>query len=392
MTETVITSGDIREREQEQDSKGNIYKVRDIRGADAPDPPRPLHEYQTFPSWNRASENQFCSKGRWLDMGYVVKTGEESHACVRIERKSAVGVDDTHATDNHRWPAEYFSVYHRTQVRYLKQPQRSRRIVIGRFLGFCDWLGYRRHDGGGIRQLRADSVHGSVKDLVYRSFLYRNRTTGIKVPIAFSIKKEDKNDFVADAFYVRAGELTRYFVLDLDNHRPTRVSTEAHLLLVERLVGLLPELLKEVGGGKVFYDYSQFAPRGIHIWVLLNHRRHTRKLHEAVRKFLVEHSEASLDEKLRLGGLPEMGAVEILPTESHLIRFFGAYDRSVFTTRELKPRDNAFDAEALLDHIHDKTKIGDPCGRYGELARAGLAGDGLDAVVPGRATIVPGLV
>jgi len=333
------------------------------------DPTHLLHDYQTFSSWSQASDKQFASKGLWLNRGCTLKTGAKSYACVHIEDG-------------------FFKVFHRSQVRYLKEPQRSRRILLGRFLGFCDWVGYRRHDGGGIRQLQGESIHGSIKDLVYRSFLYRNRTTGIRVPIAFKIEEADKQEFIADAFYVRAGSLTKFFVLDLDNHRPTQESTEAHLLLVRRLVELLPELLKEVGGGKVFYDYSQFAPQGIHIWILLKNQKYTKNLHETVRKFLVTHSDRTLDEKLRMSGLLEMGSIEILPTESHLIRFFGAYDRTVFTTTELKPRDQAFDAQALLRHIQDKTTIGDPCDRYGELARAGLV-DRRERLIPTTARISP---
>jgi len=312
--------------------------------------PHPQPSREIFSSWEGARVKDFQTHGRWMDMGYTVKTDEDSHASVRFD-------------------GQLFQVFHREQVRELTEPKKSRRILLGRFLGWCDWYGFRRQADGEISQHPAKSLHGSAKDLIYRSFLYRNRTSGIRVPVAWTPK--DKAEFIADAFYVRATNMTRYLVLDLDNHFPTIASTEAHLLLLEKLVGLMPQLLLRMGGAKVFYDYSQFAPRGIHIWIVLPYARNTQRLHARVRKFLVANSDPGLDERLRMNGLVEMGSIEILPTESHLIRFFGTYDRCVFTTKELKPRDNAFDADGLLAHITARTTVGNPCRRYGELARVG---------------------
>lgn len=343
--------------------------------------PNPLQKHKTFRSWRAAAYDGFLTRGRWLDDGFALKTGAESYASVHVEKKGVKSCIPLNVGKT------FFPVYHQSQVRLLKEPQRSRRMLIGRFLGFMEWCGYRRLDGEGIRQLHGDSIHGSVKDLIYRSFQYNNRTSGIKIPIAFSLKHGDKSEFVADTFYVRVGELTTFFVLDLDNHRPSWLSTDAHLLLVRRLVGLLPELLERVGGGRVFYDYTRAAPQGIHIWIQLKHRMSTKYVHQLVREFLVENSDQSLDEQLVRCGLPRMDAIEILPTESHLIRFFGAYDRSVFTTHELRAKDNAFDADGLLSHLTGTPTIGDPCDRYAELARAGLDEGGV--IVPNKVTISP---
>lgn len=323
---------------------------------------------RVFDSWNSANHAGYQACGLWRDMGFVVKKGEHARAVVQNEE-----VQDC-------------KVYHREQVRELKEPQRSKRILIGRFLGHNEIFAIRDHHTGKITQHSTDTLYCSPKDLVYKTLLYKNRTQGIRVPIfGFGTKRAEGFDF-------RCSTTTRYLVIDLDNHRPTWASTEAHLLLVKRLVELLPKLIAFIGGGRVFFDYRQDAPQGLHIWIWFQYPRDTERLHEQVRRFLINNSDRALDERLRMNGLLEMGSVEILPTESHCIRFFGGYDRRVFTTEELKPTKHGFDAESLLKHLNGAKVIGDPCHRYGELARAGLGFEGQDEeppiVIPARIAAV----
>jgi hypothetical protein len=323
---------------------------------------------RVFHSWKSANHAGYQARGLWRDMGFVVKKGEQARAVVQNEE-----VQDC-------------KVYHREQVRELKEPQRSKRILIGRFLGHSEIFAIRDHHTGKITQHSTDTLYCSPKDLVYKTLLYKNRTKGIRVPIfGFGNKRAEGFDF-------RCATTTHYLVIDLDNHRPTWASTEAHLLLVKRLVELLPRLIAFIGGGRVFFDYRQDAPQGLHIWIWFQYPRNTARLHEGVRTFLISNSDPALDERLRMNGLLEMGSVEILPTERHCIRFFGGYDRRVFTTEELKPTKHGFDAESLLKHLNGVKVIGDPCQRYGELARAGLGIERQDEeppiVIPARIAAV----
>jgi hypothetical protein len=304
----------------------------------------------SFSSWGEASAKGFHARGLWTDKGYRVKDGEKSYADVETE------------------DGFFIKVYHEAQVRELKEPMKSRRILIGRFLGRTEWFGYGDCDKGRISQWHTSAINLSMRDLIYRTFTYRNRSSGIGIPF----HDERKRGARADALYVRAGEKTRYLVLDVDNHLPNMMSTEVHLRLVKRLVDLMPRLLSWLGGAKVFYDYRQESPQGIHIWIMLPYLRTTKHVHQRVRTFLINNSDPELDMALRMNGLLEMGSLEILPSESHLMRFFGGWDRRVFTTEELKPNKEGFDAQALLAHLNARTQVGDPCPRYGELARAGV--------------------
>ena len=301
-----------------------------------------------FPSWGEANKDGFQARGLWRDMGFTVRKGEKAYAEV----------------DNEEF--HECKVYHRDQVRQLKEPQKSKRILIGRFLGQCDWFAIRDHGTGRISQHHSLELRGSLKDLAYKTFLYKNRTTGIRIPLFWREKKR------AEGLDFRASEKTRYVVLDIDSHHPTEASTEAHLLLLKKLVSLLPRLVGFLRATSVFFDYRQDAPRGIHIWIYFRYPRDTKTLHERIRTFLMSNADAELDKQLRSNGLKEMGSLEILPSESHCMRFFGGYERRVFTTKELKPTKHGFDAESLLLHLDGPRQIGDPCHRYGELARAGL--------------------
>jgi hypothetical protein len=161
-------------------------------------------------------------------------------------------------------------------------------------------------------------------------------------------------------------------VLDLDNHEPTNASTKAHLLLVAHLVKNMPEIAQQIGATSLFYDYRQDAPQGIHIWLLFPRKCSVKALHDKVRRVLQRFADPALDDLLKKNHLKPMDSLEILPTEGQLIRMFGSYDRRVFTTEELQPKKEGFDAEALVDHILSKNTSGDPRVRYAQLAIAGL--------------------
>jgi hypothetical protein len=315
---------------------------------------------KTFTTWDLAGIEGFHARGYWRDKGFTVKKDEKAHA--QIENFEIL---------NRRIP-----VYSRDQVRELKEPQKSKRVLIGCFLRRHDYFGIRDFTTGEVTQHHIDTVGKTPKDLVYSTWLYKNRTCGVRTPFFWN------SGIRVEGFDFRAGETTNYLVLDVDNHRPTHSSTQAHLLLVRKLVGLLPRLLKHLGECTVFFDYRQDAPEGIHIWLYFNYPRETERVHERVRTFLMNNADAELDALLRNNGLAEMGSLEILPSQTHCMRFFGTYDRRVFTTTELKPKNNSFDAESLLTHLRRRgSEIGDPCERYGELAHAGLGYGAIDRQV-----------
>jgi len=276
-------------------------------------------------------------------------------------------------------------LYDRAQTYELTEPTRSKRMLARMFV--------RRNELFGLRPVGKDRpihrhtnfLHGSVSELVYKSFDYSHRGKG--TPTGFRWERERIH---ADAFYVLAPEQTDWFVIDIDNHRPTKGSTESHLRLVRHLVEKMPEIARSVGASSVFFDYAQDSPRGIHIWVTLHRKRGVKPLHHKVRTLLRSLADPRIDADLQTHGLKRMGMLEILPTEGQLIRMFGGWDRRVFTTEELRPKKEAFDAEGLLRHIKSGRVDGNPFERYASLARAGLGSDASEA--PVASPVQPGVL
>jgi hypothetical protein len=298
------------------------------------------------------------ARGGWRGYGKGIKKGEKPKAFVEI--------DDCPLTYRNR-DRDKIGLYDVSQTYDFKEPKRSKYLLINRFVPRVEKFGLRRVGDARPKHREAKYLYGSVGDLVYTSFDYKHRLTG--VPTRFFL--EGKNVY-ADAIYVLASRYTDWFVIDIDNHERTKSSTKAHLLLVRHLVKKMPEIAKAIGATSVFYDYSQDSPRGIHIWVTLARKSPVKCLAETVRRGLRRFSDPALDAMLKTNRLKPMGSLEILPTEGQLIRLFGTYDRRVFTTCELQPKNNQFDAEGLVAHINSGTTNGDPSVRYARLAIASL--------------------
>jgi len=300
----------------------------------------------TFSSWLEAAAYGGYSQSAWRYRGRNVLKKHLLHPFGYVE------VDD-----------KLRRVFREDQTSQQTEPTRSKNILAGIFVPWHEMVGYRDRDTGAIRQVERYRLNKPIRELVYRHFDHRKSVHGTLVPLW------GEDDVWADDFYVRAGERSSWFVIDVDNHRPTAGSTEVHLRLVEHLVRTMPLLMKQLGGGSVFHDYGQGAPQGIHAWGTLRNVRSTKHLHETVRLLLKKYADPSLDRDLKSHGLKAMGDLEILPTENCLIRLFGSPDRKVFTTRELAPKDGQFDAESLVAHIQSNDTTGDPTTRYSELAR-----------------------
>ena len=321
---------------------------------------------KVYDGWGQVPHHLRAS-GSWRGEGRGIKKGEKPKAFVEIDERLL----KYHHSEGNR-----IGLYDLSQTYVFTEPKRSKWLLIDRFVARNDLFGMRRVGEERPRHWRTDYLYGSVGELVYRSFNYRNCFTG--VPTRF---RYEGDDIYADAFYVLAPKYTGWFVLDLDNHEPTRASTKAHLLLVKHLVMNMPQIAKRIGATSVFYDYAMESPQGIHIWFALPRRHHVEALHASVEAVLQQFADPALNAMLKKNHLKTMDSLEILPTEGQLIRMFGTYDRRVFTTEELQPKNEGFDAEALLDHMLSKSTSGDPCVRYAKLAIAGL-GDHIQECPP----------
>jgi hypothetical protein len=267
-------------------------------------------------------------------------------------------------------PRRLIGLYNRAQTYELTEPTRSKRMLARMFVRRNELFGLLPVGGDRPIHRHTNFLRGSVSELVYKSFDYGHRGKGTPTSFRF-----EKKPVFADAFYVLAPEYTDWFVIDIDNHWPTEESTEVHLRLVRHLVEKMPEIARSIRASSVFFDYRPDSPRGIHIWVKLDRKWAVKPLHHKVRVLLRRLADRVIDADLQTHGLKRMGTLEILPTEGQLIRMFGGWDRRVFTTEELKPKKQAFDAESLLRHIKSGRIDGNPCDRYADLARAGLGGD-----------------
>jgi len=306
----------------------------------------PITNPENFSSWLEAAARGAYSQSAWRYRGRNIRKKHLPYPFGYVE------VAD-----------KFCKVFVEQQTSPQTEPTRSQNMLVGRFVPWHEMFGYRDRSTGGIKQAYRYRLNKPIRDLVYKHFDHSKSIHGTLVPLW------GEDDAWADDFYVRAGELSDWFVIDVDNHHPTVGSTDAHLQLVRHLVQVLPLIVKSLCGGAVFFDYRQDAPEGIHIWVTLPERRGTKYLHDCVRRRLKKHADASLDLLLKSHGLKAMGDLEILPTENSLIRLFGSPGRRVFTTRELSPKNGRFDAESLIAHIAAKVTDGDPTTRYGELAR-----------------------
>ena len=297
------------------------------------------------------------SSGMWRGEGLGINTQKE---------KPRAYFDPDDALDYER----VIPLYEKTQTYRLTEPTRSKRILINRFVRRNELFGLTPVNGDHPIFRHTNFLRGGVSDLVYRSFDYKHRGTGIPTRFLWESKP-----IYADAFYVLAPEKTDWFVIDIDNHKQKKASTEAHLKLVAHLVKVMPDIAKRIGATCVFFDYAQESPRGIHIWVMLGRRWTIGPMHNAVRKILMRLADPIIDASLCKNGLKAMGSLEILPTEGQLIRMFGSHERRVYTTKELLPKNGQFDAESLLAHIESRRIDGDPYERYATLAYARLGND-----------------
>jgi hypothetical protein len=299
-----------------------------------------------FNDWMKAAKAGFRTNQQWLEQGRRVKKG--TPAAAEMDAGESV-----------------CKLYRSKDTKPMQVDLACRYHLIRRFVRYTEMFGYQPFGKDRIVQLPTESIFGNLRQLLYRSFDYKTRKQGVRVPI----KYRGRHQSFAERFHIRGTKKMQWFVLDLDNHSPTSESTHLHLQLLTRIQNTLPTLLKDLGGGSVFYDYRMDSPTGIHVWVVLKKEYETTVLHARVRKFLSQISDPGLDKTLAAHGLRRCSEIEIRPTENQLIAFFGCSGNEVFTTEPLKPKNTSFDALSLHSHINLMgTTVADVVSRYGDLA------------------------
>jgi hypothetical protein len=256
------------------------------------------------------------------------------------------------------WKGNRLALYCQEQTTNPKPKTLALDSLLDRFVVRTDIFGYQpRGNHNDWRQMVG--YRWDVRSLMRQGFHHRRcHDQGIRL-----------GKVLAQAFSIRCGEKTSYFVLDVDCHNPNPGQIAAHLQSVEIVQQELPRLVECLGGGSSFCQYRQLDTSGIQFWVTLDQMLNTRWLHATVREFLAG-LDADLDHRLRENGLPGLGEIEIKPTETQQISMPGCYAKTVFTERELKLVDGWFDVIALNDHIQAHRQAGDVFPRYKALLEA----------------------
>lgn len=250
----------------------------------------------------------------------------------------------------------YVALYPETETTKLRPYTVSRNFLLDLFVGYPDSFGYRSKTNDRIYRLDPDRLRGSAWGLIQKGFDYRRCSAGIPI-----------GKYLAESFHVPTPDYTRFAVVDLDHHTPTRRSTEIHLELVQRLQERLPELSRRIGIKSSFWQYRCIEPTGIQLWLVTTGEKFRRDLHAKIREFLLTLDAGDLDERLRSCRLAGLADIEILPS-AKLISMPGCYGKLVFTDHELKIKNQKFDCESLHKHIEGRKQAGDVYGRYRELA------------------------
>ena len=292
--------------------------------------------FQVFLSWDQATSAGYRTSKQWRKCGRGVKG--RSFAMIY-------------------WRDRECKLYHESQTTQLTPRTMAKHRLLDRFVARDDVFGYQPHRTNEWRQM-----HGDVRDVKKRLSSGFNHRRCFDEGIRFGRIR-------AQAFSIRCGERASFVVIDLDNHHPSSGNIPAHLELVELVQAGLPGLNSEFGGGSYFSQYRQPDPTGIQFWVTIGWSMRTAVLHSAVRNFLLglEAKSPGLNDRLRAVGLPDLGGIEIVPTQGKQVSMPGCLGKVVFTTQELRLIDGKFDVQALDTHISSENVTGNVLPRYREL-------------------------
>ena len=253
------------------------------------------------------------------------------------------------------WNGKKVGLYREKDTTQLRPYTVARNYLLDLFAGYPDTFGATSKEDGCIYRADPKKLQGGARGVIEGGFDYRRCAAGIPM-----------GKYTAESFHVPAGASTRFRVIDLDNHSPTRQSTEVHLELVQRLQERLPTLVRRIGARSSFWQYRGIEPTGIQLWLVTYGERPRQELDAQIRDFLLSLGDHDLDMRLRSCGLAGLKNIEILPGEK-LVSMPGCYGKLVFTDHELKITDQRFDCESLYNHIRGSHQAGDVYGRYREL-------------------------
>ena len=185
-----------------------------------------LHEkeilFTRFSSWDDAEKAGYRTRRQWRQLGKGVKG--RSFATIQ-------------------WKGTELSLYHLDQTTNSRPKTLAIVDVLDRFVVRTDIFGYQPYRSDEWPQ--CDWYRWDVQDLIRKGFNHqRCHERGIQL----------NEELLVQAFAIRCGEKTDFFVLDLDCHDPGDAQVAAHLELVEIVLDELPTLLETLGGGSVFYQ------------------------------------------------------------------------------------------------------------------------------------------
>lgn len=253
------------------------------------------------------------------------------------------------------WNGRYVALYGEKDTTRLRPYTVARNFLVDLFAGYPETFGYTSKEDGCVYRADPKRLMGGARGAIEAGFNYRRCAAGISM-----------GKYRAESFHVPTPAHTRFAAIDLDNHSPTRRSTEVHLELVQRLQERLPELARRLGLKSSFWQYRSITPTGIQLWLVTTGERSRDHLHAQIRKFLLSLDGGDLDQRLRSCGLPGLAEIEILPS-AKFISMPGCYGKLVFTDHELKVTDQRFDCEGLYQYISGRRQAGEVHGRYREL-------------------------
>ena len=220
--------------------------------------------------------------------------------------------------------------------------------LIDRFVVRTDIFGYLPH-GCHHDWRQMSNYRWDVRSLIRQGFNHRRcHRHGITM-----------GEIKVQAFSVRCGDKTDFFVIDLDCHEPTTPQVAVHLELVRNpartTTGLAPTPRRR--------EHFLPIPSGGDLWhSVLGH------VDTAVRYRTSPRQGQEVPAWARCRGRPTSSSgrltrpqaeIEIKPTETQQVSMPGCYGKTVFTDRELKLVDGWFDVIDLDNHIQKQRQAGD---------------------------------
>ena len=298
-----------------------------------------------FRTWRKAGEAGFYTRSAWRR---------------RFRRGIKPKADPLHALIEDAEEQKVCRLYSKEQTTRMTHRVWARNYLLDLFVGHPDKCKITTVEQQ-FRELKKEDLWWgtSIRPVIERAFNYKATTAGILTGVG-----------KVEGFHIYGQPKTRFCVIDLDLHSPTKEQAAVHLDLVAGIEQRLPIFLKQISAKTAFYQYRH-QPTGIQIWIVTKHRWEINQLHDYTRMFLESLGE-DLDQRLVEVGLPALNRIEILPAQNHTVSMAGIHGKEIFTNRILKPKDGRCDVIGLADHIYTNQPPGEILDRYKRLLEATL--------------------